>query len=140
MVHANNWFDEWQQACYKTPDALTDETYAKLFGKCEEWARKKKLESDTKNKDAMDIGNVGGSEEQYQQEWESDVKGWVDDNGIFWSEDYTWYHDVNETSYADETYEEAANVDAVGKAKGKGKGGFKSNKTPQRTAERTSGE
>eukprot|EP00959_Pyramimonas_sp_CCMP1952_P115856 2422229-Pyramimonas_sp.AAC.1 len=58
MVHANDWFDEWQQACWRTPDALDIDSFQKLYSKCEDWARTKKLDSDTENKDAMGIGNI----------------------------------------------------------------------------------
>ena len=79
MVHANDWFDEWQQSCYRSPDAPDVDTYQKLYVKCEDWARKKKLDSDTKNKDAMDIGEI--YESAQDDNWE--VNGWVDDEG-YW--------------------------------------------------------
>ena len=47
MVHAEDWFDEWQQGFYSTPDGLSHESYQKLYAKCEDWARKKKLYDDT---------------------------------------------------------------------------------------------
>ena len=58
MTIARDWFDEWHQDLIKTPDALTQDTYNKLYIKCEEWARRKKLDHDTKNSDAMDVGAV----------------------------------------------------------------------------------
>ena len=58
MCHATEWFDAWQAECYRTPDLLSEATYQKLFAKCEDWARKKRLEVDTKDNDAMDVGGV----------------------------------------------------------------------------------
>ena len=87
MIHAEDWFDEWQQGFYSTPDGLTPETYQKLYAKCEDWARKKKLYDDTKNSDAMDLSNVNGTEggnDQSNAAWNSwNVGGWVDEDGNF---------------------------------------------------------
>eukprot|EP00959_Pyramimonas_sp_CCMP1952_P377316 7902967-Pyramimonas_sp.AAC.1 len=38
VVHANDWFDEWQQACWRTPGALNVDSFQKLYSKCEDWA------------------------------------------------------------------------------------------------------
>ena len=59
MCHASEWFDAWQVECYKTPDLLTEATYQKLFTECEDWARKERLEVDTKDNDAMGVGGLG---------------------------------------------------------------------------------
>ena len=79
MIHANDWFDEWQQACWRTPDALNIDPFQKLYAKREDWARKKRLDSDTKNKDAMDIGNIYEMSQRCENVW--DQTGWVDEYG-----------------------------------------------------------
>ena len=47
MGHASDWFDSWQNECYKTPDALTLEAHQKFYRKREDWARRKRLDADT---------------------------------------------------------------------------------------------
>ena len=115
MVHANDWFDEWQQGCYRTPDMLNIDTFQKLYSKCEDWARKKKLDSDTKNKDAMDIGQV--YEVDPLTAWtEAEATGWIDEEGNWWPDDGSWW---NENDNEPQNQEE---IDAVNKGKGKGLG------------------
>ena len=60
MHHASEWFDSWQAECYKTPDALTIDPYQKLYQKCEDWAREKRLDADAHNVN-IEISGVGGS-------------------------------------------------------------------------------
>ena len=43
MSHAGDWFEERHQDHFKTPESLTQENYQKLYVKCEDWARKKRL-------------------------------------------------------------------------------------------------
>ena len=38
--------------------------YRKLYAKCEDWARKKRLDVDAKNSDAKDIGGASGKDEE----------------------------------------------------------------------------
>ena len=77
MHHASEWFDSWQAECYKTPDALTIDSYQKLYQKCEDWARKKRLDADAHNVN-MDISGVDGgksSEEDFgyfDEKWQVD--------------------------------------------------------------------
>ena len=64
MGHASDWFDSWQHDCYKTPDALTQDAYQKLYRKCEDWARRKRLDADSSYVN-QEIGGVdGGGEEE----------------------------------------------------------------------------
>ena len=46
MHRASDWFDSWQAECYKTPDSLNLEAYQKLCRRCEDWARKKRMDAD----------------------------------------------------------------------------------------------
>ena len=64
MYFAGDWFDDWQRDCFSnnSPDASTMENYHKLCAKCEDWAIKKRLDMDTKNSDAMDIGGASGKD------------------------------------------------------------------------------
>ena len=91
MHHASEWFDAWQSECYRTPDLLSETTYQRLFAKCEDWARKKRLEVDTKDNDAMDVGGVDqGAEEGGWPANEED--GYYDDEGNWWE----WTTEVSE--------------------------------------------
>eukprot|EP00959_Pyramimonas_sp_CCMP1952_P461238 9481258-Pyramimonas_sp.AAC.3 len=112
MVHANDWFDEWQQGCYRTPDWLNIDTFQKLYSKCEDGARKKKLDSDAKNKDAMDIGQVYGVHSSTS--WEA--TGWIDEEGNWWPDDGNWWNEV------DGEPQDQEEIDAVNKGKDKGLG------------------
>ena len=47
LGHASDWFDSWQNECYKTPDALNMGAYQKRYRKCEDWARRKRLDADS---------------------------------------------------------------------------------------------
>ena len=94
MVRANDCFDEWQQSCYWSPDALNVDTYQRLYVKFEDWARQKKLDSDTKNTDAMDIDEI--YESAQDDSW--DVNGWVDDEGYWWPDDNTWWTESDQGS------------------------------------------
>ena len=117
MTHAGDWFEGWHQENFKTPDSLTMENYQKLYVKCEDWARKKRLESDTQGNAAMEIGGIEGEKDKAwdnQNVWE--VEGYVDDDGNWWS-DAQW----NSWEY-DQEPGEGEDVNAVGKGKGKGKG------------------
>ena len=49
MGHASDLFDSWQHERYKTPDALNLDAYQKLYRKCEDWARRKRLDADSSN-------------------------------------------------------------------------------------------
>eukprot|EP00959_Pyramimonas_sp_CCMP1952_P384711 8062727-Pyramimonas_sp.AAC.1 len=64
---------------------LAIDSFQKLYSKCEDWARKKKLDSYTKKKDAMDIGNINEMSQGSDNVW--DQTGWVDEDGNGWSED-----------------------------------------------------
>ena len=80
MTHAGEWFEGWHQDTFKTPDSVTQENYQKLYVKCEDWARKKRLDADTQGNAAMDIGGVEGVNEKSQHVpniW--DVEGYIDD-------------------------------------------------------------
>ena len=78
MHHANDWFDSWQAECYKTPDSLNMEAYLKLYRKCEDWARKKRLDADTRAVN-QEIGGVDkGGEEGGEHE------GYYDGDGNWW--------------------------------------------------------
>ena len=110
MEHARDWFDEWQQSIYATPADLNDDKYAKLYSKCEDWARKKKLDDDTKHNNSMDVGFSGSNE--HEEEW--DQLGWVDEEGNWWP-DEEW----------NDGYQQEEDVDAVNKGKGKGKSNVK---------------
>ena len=41
MGHASDWFDSWQNECYKTPGASNQESYQQLNRIREFWARQK---------------------------------------------------------------------------------------------------
>ena len=117
MSHAGDWFEGWHQDTFKTPDSLTQENYQKLYVKCEDWARKKRLDADAQGNAAMEIGGVGGVNEKSQTSpnvWE--VEGYVDDEGNWWSEEQwsQWQYD--------QAPDDAEDVNAVDKGKGKGKG------------------
>ena len=118
MVRADDWFDEWQQGFYSTPDGLSHETYQKLYAKCEDWARKKKLYDDTKNSDAMDLSNVNAgynSDDSTNASW--NVSGWVDDDGYFYPDNGSGSADWIGGGEGDDYEQE---VDPVNKGKGKG--------------------
>ena len=59
MHRANDWFDSWQAECYTTPDSLNMDAYLKLYRKCEDWARKKRLDADTQ----------AGNQERRSRQW-----------------------------------------------------------------------
>ena len=80
MHHASEWFDSWQSECYKTPDALTIDSYQKLYQKCEDWARKKRLGADAHNVN-MEISGVDGSKSSEEDD------GYFDENGNWWDYD-----------------------------------------------------
>ena len=116
--HAGDWFEDWDQDNFKTPDWLSQYNYQKLYVKCEDWARKKRLESDTQGNAAMEIGGFDGENEKTwtgSSVWE--VEGYVDDDGNWWSEEQ-W----NQWEY-EQASEDAEDVNAVNKGKGKGKWG-----------------
>ena len=110
MGHASDWFDSWQHDCYKTPDALTYEAYQKLYRKCEDWARRKRLDADSNNVN-QEIGGVdddGENEDPFADvEGDFDEYGnWGSNDGDFWPADPANGGETNE----------------VTKGKGKGKG------------------
>ena len=106
MGHASDWFDSWQNECYKTPDALNLEAYQKLYRKCEDWARRKRLDADSTNVH-QEIGGVDGQDEEDNQD------GYYDEYGNWWNSDGDFYPaDPNRTGEANEVN------------KGKGKGGI----------------
>ena len=112
MHHASDRFDSWQHECYKTPDALTLEAYLKLYRKCEDWARRKRLDADSNNVN-QEIGGVdGGNEEESQY---NNVEGDYDEYGNWWSSDGDLWP-------ADPTNGGEANEVTKGKGKGKGTG------------------
>ena len=84
MHHASEWFDSWQSECYKTPDALTIDSYQKLYQKCEDWARKKRLDADAHHVN-MDISGVDGSNGSQEDDGYYDEEGnWWDYDGNCW--------------------------------------------------------
>ena len=84
MHHASDWFDSWQHDCYQTPDALTHEAYLKLYRKCEDWARRKRLDADSTNAN-QEISGVDGSSEE--EDPYANVEGDFDEHGNWWSND-----------------------------------------------------
>ena len=68
MHRASDWFDSWQTECYETPGALNLEAYQTLYRRCEDWARKKRLDADANAADqeigGVDAGGEGGGEEE----------------------------------------------------------------------------
>merc|ERR1712086_629054 len=114
MTHAGEWFEGWHQDIFKTPDSLTLENYQKLYIKCEDWARKKRLESDTQGNSSMDIGGVDGEKGEKENNWTPnvwEVEGYVDDDGNWWSEEQwsIWEYEQDPSDSED--------VNAVGKGK-----------------------
>ena len=108
MHHANDWFDSWQAECYKTPDSLNMDAYLKLYRKCEDWARKKRLDADAQavNQEigGVDRGGEGGGEDE----------GYYDDDGNWW--------DWQGNCWPTEGGEEQGGADEVTKGRGKGYG------------------
>ena len=105
MSHAGDWFGGWQKECSKPPEALDNDSYQKLYTRCEDWARKKRRDADTKNNDAKDIGRVGSSDETSNYEHgqlEDFNDGYYDGEGNWWS----W---------------SGGDINQVGKGTGKGK-------------------
>ena len=89
MTHANDWFDEWQQGFYCTPDGLNIDAYQKLRTKCGDWARRKELDADTENKVSMDVGgfNEAGSESPRELGgW--GAAGWAGEEGCWWPDNW----------------------------------------------------
>ena len=107
MHHASDWFDSWQHDCYKTPDALTLEAYLKLYRKCEDWARRKRLEADSNNvnQEISQVDGKGEEEDPYANE-----PGEYDEYGNWWNHDGDCWP-ANAAGEANEV------------TKGKGKGG-----------------
>ena len=107
MSHASDWFNSWENECFKTPDALNMETYLKLYRKCEDWARRKRLDADSHGVN-QEIGGVDGGGE------EDNLPGWYDEQGNWWKSDGDFYPaDPDPTVEANE----------VNRGKGKGGGG-----------------
>ena len=109
MGHASDWFDSWEHDCYKTPDALNSEAYLKLFRKCEDWARRKRLDADSSNINQGISGVDGnGKEDQYAND-----DGYYNEYGNWWNSDGDFFPaESNATGEANE----------VNKGKGKGTG------------------
>ena len=59
MHHAGDWFDGWKDEIFKgsAPEYMTYDNRAKLYARCEEWAKKKRLDGE-KDAVAMDIGEL----------------------------------------------------------------------------------
>lgn len=98
---------------------LTMDNYIKLYTKCEDCARKKRLDIDTRGHDAMDIGEVNGQEgTNNENTFDWNQNGYVDEEGNWWSSEEwdNWYAATPGYGHTEEY------INVVNKGKGKGKG------------------
>ena len=73
--------------CFKNnaPEMRTIDNFHKLYTKCEDWARKKRLDLDTKDHNSMDIGGVDDNESTECPRDENFDDGYYDSDGNWWS-------------------------------------------------------
>jgi len=96
MGHASDWFDSWQNECYKTPDALNLEAFQKLYRKCEDWARRKRLDAD-KDIVTQEIGEVDDDGGKCDEGEYDEYGNWWDYDGNFYPADFSG-GDANEVT------------------------------------------
>ena len=124
LMHlASAWFDGWHSDVFKnsSPELLTADRNQKLFVNCKDWARKKRLDHDTKDSSAMEIcGAKGEDNSPQEQQYDWSQIGYVDEDCNWWSE-ADWNNGyANTPGYEANEYE--VNAVNTGKGKGKGKG------------------